>query len=315
MSSVAPHLTASVERATPGGKRLTVSAAPVFIQSWWPLLLGVGGLLLATSSRFYYGLWQQPEFEHGPLMLAVAVWLLWRQRGAFIAAAAPASSRIALVLIGAGLAAYLFGVRLKAGYVEAGSLVPVLAGALWMIGGRNLVRQCAFALIFVALATPLPSPWVFAATSGLKEWVSQAAEYLLHIAGYPVARDGVTLRVGSYNLLLADACSGMNSLISLCAVGLLYVHLSAKRSAAHMTLLLAAIPLIAVVTNLVRVLILTLITFHLGDEAGQGYLHQFAGFVMFMIALAGTGLVDIVLAKLFPAGRTALTQRQSYVAH
>jgi len=79
--------------------------------------------------------------------------------------------------------------------------------------------------------------------------------------------------------------------------------------------LLAAIPLIAVVTNLVRVLILTLITFHLGDEAGQGYLHQFAGFVMFMIALAGTGLVDIVLAKLFPAGRTALTQRQGYVAH
>jgi len=315
MSSVAPHLSASNALPVPVGEAQHFSAGLAFVQSWWPLLCGIGALLLATASRFYFGLWQQPEFEHGPLLLAVALWLLWRQRGSFVSARAPSSLRIPVTLISTGLIAYMLGVRLKAGYIEFGSLVPLLAGALWMIGGWSLVRRCTFALIFILLATPLPSPWVFAATSGLKEWVSQAAEYLLHISGYPVARDGVTLRIGSYSLLLADACSGMNSLISLSAVGLLYIHLTAKRTTAHLTLLLASIPVVAVATNLVRVLILTLITFYLGDQAGQGYLHQFAGFVMFMVAFVGMGLADIALARLFPISLFDFTNGQEHGAH
>jgi exosortase len=125
------------------------------------------------------------------------------------------------------------------------------------------------------------------------------AESVLHFAGYPVARDGVTLRMGPYNLLLADACSGMNSLISLMAVGLLYVYLTARRTIWHTAVLVAAILPVAVSTNIVRVLILMLITYHLGDEAGQGYLHEFAGFVLFLVAVLILGLVDFVLGKAF----------------
>ena len=216
-----------------------------------------------------------------------------------ISARAPDSVLGATALIVVSLLVYVLGARLKSGYVEFGAVVALFAGALALLGGRRLVWACAFSLIFLCLAIPLPSPLIFAATSGLKEWVSLAAEGALHLAGYPIARDGVILRIGSYNLLLADACSGMNSLISLSAVGLLYLRLTTQRHLAHTLLLLASILPIAVATNIVRVLILVLITYHLGDAAGQGFLHEFSGFVMFLVALLLLALVDFLLGRVF----------------
>jgi exosortase len=259
----------------------------------------MAALIASTSIRFAQNLWQITEFEHCPLLLAVALWVLWHKRASIVAAQTPRSSVGATLLMGAGLVIYLAGVRLKAGYFEFGSLAIVLAGALSLVGGWKLVRECAFALVFLVLASPMPAPIIFYATSGLKEWVSVVSEGVLHFAGYPVGRDGVTLRMGPYNLLLADACSGMNSLVSLTAVGLLYVYLTARRTVWHTALLVAAIIPVAVSTNIVRVLILMLITYHLGDAAGQGFLHEFAGFVLFLIALLILALVDFLLGRIF----------------
>jgi exosortase B len=274
----------------------TESAA--WLKRWWPLCLGLAALLASTSVRFAQSIWQQPEFEHGPLLLAATAWVLWQNRADIRTAPAPSSAAGPWLLLVLGIAGYLLGVRLKAHYIEFGSFIPVLAASLGLVGGWSLVRRCAWAFVFLCLAVPMPAPLIFAATSDLKEWVSRAAEFILHLAGYPVARDGVTLRMGQYNLLLADACSGMNSLISLSAVGLLYVYLTARRGFLHLAILLASIVPVAIATNIVRVLILMLITYHLGDEAGQGFLHEFAGFVMFLVALGIMASIDVVLGKL-----------------
>jgi exosortase len=266
---------------------------------WWPLWLGFFALLASTAIRFAQNLWQITEFEYCPLLLAVALWVLWQKRAAIVTAQPPRAVMGATLLLATGVLIYLAGVRLKAGYFEFGSLAIVLAGALALVGGWTLVRQCAFVLVFLVLASPMPAPIIFYATSGLKEWVSVVAEAVLHAAGYPVARDGVTLRVGPYNLLLADACSGMNSLISLTAVGLLYVYLTARRAFMHTALLVAAIIPVAISTNIVRVLILMLITYHLGDAAGQGFLHEFAGFLLFLVALLILASFDFLLGRMF----------------
>jgi exosortase len=275
------------------------------------LCLGLAVLIASTSIRFSQNLWLLPEFEHGPLLLAVALWLLWHKRSDILAAAPPKSAFGGATLLLTGLAVYLLGVRLKAGYFEFGSLAIILAGALSLMGGWNLLRSCAFALVFIVLASPMPAPIIFAATSGLKEWVSVVSEGVLHLAGYPVARDGVTLRMGPYNLLLADACSGMNSLISLTAVGLLYVYLTARRAVWHTALLVAAIIPVAVSTNIVRVLILMLVTYHLGDAAGQGFLHEFAGFVLFLGAVVILAAVDLMLGRI---ARFAKRAREPHAA-
>ncbi|HET7730763.1 MAG TPA: EpsI family protein, partial [Usitatibacter sp.] len=116
--------------------------------------------------------------------------------------------------------------------------------------------------------------------------VSVAVEHLLLALGYPVERAGVVLDVAGHGMLVADACSGLNSIYSLFALGLLYTHVTGRPSAARTALTMAAIVPIAVVANILRVLVLVLVTVHMGEEAAQGFLHGFAGMLVFVTALA-----------------------------
>ena len=105
------------------------------------------------------------------------------------------------------------------------------------------------------------------------------------------------MTVGQYQLLVADACSGLNSMFSLSALGTLFMYLAARKSWWHNAVMLSLILPIAFAANLVRVVLLVLITYHLGDEAGQGFLHGAAGMVLLAVALAIFFLIDAALAK------------------
>ncbi len=126
---------------------------------------------------------------------------------------------------------------------------------------------------------------------------------MLYELGYPVARTGVIMSVGPYQLLVADACAGLNSMFTLEALGMLYMNLmnytNVKR---NVTLALLLIP-IAFLANIVRVMILVLVTYHFGDEAGQGFVHGFAGMVLFMVALMLMLLTDKFLGLFMPGSR------------
>jgi len=145
---------------------------------------------------------------------------------------------------------------------------------------------------------PLPASFVDALTGPLKQHVSASAEHLLYAAGFPIARSGVVLDIGQYQLLVADACSGLNSMFSLSALGLLYLYLMHRRSWLHNALMLATILPIAFAANVIRVVVLALITYRFGDAAGQGFLHSAAGLVLVMVALAIVFVLDAALARL-----------------
>ena len=139
---------------------------------------------------------------------------------------------------------------------------------------------------------PLPEALVSSVTGPLKSAVSAVATQLLFMLGYPVGRSGVMLTVGQYNLLVADACAGLNSMFTLEALGMLYMNLMNYKSVArNVTLALLLIP-ISFMANIIRVMILVLVTYHFGDEAGQGFVHGFAGMVLFMVALSLMLIVD-----------------------
>jgi exosortase len=159
------------------------------------------------------------------------------------------------------------------------------------------LRALWFAILFIAFMMPLPGTFVDALTGPLKQNVSRIAEQLLYLAGYPVARNGVMLTVGQYQLLVADACSGLNSMFSLGALGLLYLYLKGYGSVLRNAVVLASILPIAFFANIVRVLILVLITYHFGDEAGQGFLHGAAGIVLLLAALSSIVFLDAILAR------------------
>ena len=178
---------------------------------------------------------------------------------------------------------------------EVGSLVVILLGLVLIFWGRKVAKHFWFAFFFMMFMIPLPASIVDAITQPMKIAVSYASEHLLYSLDYPVARSGVIITIGQYQLLVADACAGLNSLFTLEALGLLYMNVMRHESAFRNALLAALIVPISFASNVTRVMVLSLITFYWGDEAGQGFLHEFSGMVLFITALMLIISVDTAL--------------------
>jgi exosortase B len=265
---------------------------------WLPLLpiaLGLAALYIPTYIGLWNGIWNSEEQGHGPLILAVAAWIAWQERDSLVAGDVAPRGLLGWPLLFFGLLLYVVGRSQDILMFEVGSHIPVIAGALLVARGAKPVRALWFALFFIIFMIPLPGMIVDALTNPLKRHVSEIAEQLLYAVGYPIARSGVTLTIGPYQLLVADACSGMHSLYSLTALGLLYLYLMKHASLVRNAILAACIIPIAIGANIVRVIFLVLVTYHLGDEAGQGFLHGFAGMVLFIAALLLLFLIDSAL--------------------
>ena len=256
---------------------------------WAPLAaLGAGALVLYVPSfrELMQGLWSSDQQGHGPLVLALSLWLLWRQVPALAAlppVPAPGAGWLCF-----GVAMVLYGVGRSQGIqmFEVGSLIWLLVAGLLLFRGTAALKVVWFPLFFMLFMVPLPGVVVDTLTAPMKLAVSSVAESVLYAVGYPVARTGVILQVGPYQLLVADACAGLNTLLTLEAMGLLYLNLVRHESALRNGVLALLIVPISFAANVIRVIALSLITYHFGDAAGQGFLHGFAGLVLFLAALA-----------------------------
>jgi len=274
------------------------------VPTWLPVLLGLAALYVPTLFDLARGLWKQDEHMHGPIVLAVALWLAWQAREAVSALqsyAAP-SRVLGWLFVMVGLLFYVLGRSQEFILFEVGSIIPVILGSLLVTFGWRSVRILWFPLLFVCFMVPLPSIVVDALTNPLKHHVSVLAEGLLYAVGYPIARSGVVLSVGPYQLLVADACSGLHSIISMTAMGLLYVYLSRHSSLTRNALLASTLVPIAFAANVTRVVVLVLVTYYFGDEAGQGFIHGFSGVFLFVIGLLLLFLIDAALGRV-PAFR------------
>jgi exosortase B len=267
------------------------------VSRWWPVAIGLAALLLPTYIRQYESVWPQEAYEHGPIVLGVFVFLVWRKRNEIFGAAVQPLPQIGWPLLLLGLLVYFVGRTQNLPLFEVGAQLPIFVGLLLATLGWSALRAAWFPLVFLLFLIPLPGFVISTLTGELKQWVSAVAESLLYRAGYPVARDGVVITVGQYRMLVADACSGLNSIYSLTAMGLLYVYLMAHRALMRNAILLAAILPAALAANVARVLLLILITYHFGDEAGQGFLHSASGVVLFVVALLTLVALDWLLGR------------------
>ena len=275
-------------------------------QAGW--LLPITGLLamyLPLYADAAQGLWQTEDFGHGPIILAISIWAFWRTRDALAAAAGSSDRVVGWSVFALGVALYLFGRMLNISSVEFLSQMFVAASVVLLVKGRAGLRVVWFPVFYLIFMIPLPGSLLDMLTGSLKQWISAMVVDTLHAVGYPIARSGVMITVGQYQMLVADACSGLHSLISLSAVGAMYMYLVGRRDALHNALLAAAVLPIALVANVARVIVLVLITFHFGDEAGQGFLHDAAGVVLMLVALLAFFVTDSVIKWLIPMARRA----------
>lgn len=263
---------------------------------WLPIIAGLIVLYLPSVVDLLNGIWSSDEQKHGPIVLSVASWLAWRNWPRMRTASEGKPACIwgwAIFLF--GLVLYAIGRSQDILLFEIGSVLWLLTAILLITRGTAAVKAQWFALFFMLFMIPLPSALVDAVTMPMKMAVSYVAEHVLYLMGYPIARTGVILQIGQYKLLVADACAGLHTLFTLEALGLLYLNIVRHDSLFRNVTLATFIVPISFTANVIRVMALTLVTYHLGDEAGQGFLHGFAGMVLFLTALTLIMGVDSLL--------------------
>ncbi len=263
------------------------------------LVLGFASMYLPTYVSLAQRVWTSDEQGHGPIILAISAYLLYAKRHDLAAVQARPAPWFGVPLLLLGVVMYALGRSQFILFFEVFSQIVVLLAIVLLFLGRPAFPMVWFPLLFMFFMVPLPASLVASITAPLKAAVSAVAADLLYDVGYPVARSGVTLSVGPYQLMVADACSGLTSMFTLEALGLLYMNLMNYTNARRNLVLALLIIPISFCANIVRVLILVLVTYHFGDAAGKGFIHSFAGMVLFMTGLGLMVLLDRVLRVAF----------------
>lgn len=270
---------------TTSGAALPQGATSPLRQAW-PVLLGLLVLYVPTFYDLLTGLWSTEEQAHGPMILLLSAWLIYRKWPQMLQASEGKSTALAgWPLFICALLLYIVGRSQNILIFEIGSFILLLAALFLLMRGGSALKVMWFPLFFMLFMIPLPGTLVSVLTLPMKMAVSYVSEHILFWVGYPIARTGVILQIGQYQLLVADACAGLQTLLTLEALGLFYLNVVRHTSAFRNVALAILIVPISFTANVIRVIVLTLITYHLGDAAGQGFLHGFAGLVLFVSAL------------------------------
>ena len=265
---------------------------------YWPVILGALLITIPTLIRIAQRSWSSEQGAHGPIVLAIAIWLVARSWGTIMAERRPGSPLIGGLILACVLPVYVFAHILGSLVVESLAVYLALLATLYLFVGHAAMRRAWFALAYPIFMLPPPGTAIAIATQPLRLGISEQAVNLLSALGYPTAREGLSIFVAQYELQVKAACGGLNSMISLTAVGLFYSYMRHGAGPAYHAFLFVVIVAMAMFANFVRVILLILITYYLGEGAAQGFLHDFAGLTMFVVAMGGIFLVDRLVSHI-----------------
>lgn len=260
-------------------------------------VLGLLAAAIPTMIFVAQSSWTGEQGSHGPIILATGLWLIWHNwhevKG--LMERAPAWKVAALFL--ALLPIYLFTRVTQIVELEGYAMYMLLLVALYGVIGFKAMKVLAFPLIYLFFAFPPPETVIYTLTLPVKVAISDGAIWVLRLFGLPIGGTGVMIQIGQYQLLVAAACSGLNSIVSLSAITLFYIYLMHRGEHRIQAILLLFVLPVAIAANFLRVLILILLTYYGGEAVAQGFLHDLAGVTIFLLALMLIFLVDKILEK------------------
>lgn len=268
-------------------------------------ILGILAAAIPTLIFVAQSSWTGEQGSHGPIILATGLWLVWHNwhevRG--LIQRAPAWKVAALFV--ALLPIYLFTRITQIVELEGYAMYSLLLVALYGVIGFRAMKALAFPLIYLFFAFPPPETVIYTLTLPIKVAISDSAIWILQQFGLPIGGTGVMIQIGQYQLLVAAACSGLNSIVSLSAITLFYIYLMHRGEHRIQAILLLFVLPVAIAANFLRVLILILLTYYGGEAVAQGFLHDLAGVTIFVLALMLIFLIDKIVVKLGLGGAAA----------
>jgi exosortase len=271
----------------------------------WFSLFALAVLAVPTVLTLGQQVWSREAGAHGPIVLITGMWLVWRKAAELNAVKRPGAVWLTALLLLVALPLYVFGRAYDFISLEVAGLYGVAIAIFYSQYGFKAITLNWFPLFYLAFVIPPPGWLIDGITAPLKLFVSYVTTSGLQLVGIPVFREGVTLMVAQYQLLVEDACSGMNSIVGLTAISLFYIYLLRNASWKYSIFLVFLVIPIAILANVIRVATLVLLTYFFGDGVAQGFLHMAAGLLLFTSALLLVFLVDNLLSRLLlKGGRT-----------
>jgi exosortase len=271
---------------------------------WAPIALSVaafGFLYRAVIAKLVYDWTYDGNFSHGFLIVPIAAYLVWERRKK-LAATPIEPTVVGLVLLLcslATLAAGILGVEL---FLSRVSMIGVIGSVVLFTTGWRFLRVLMFPLAFLLLMIPIPAIVFNQIAFPLQLLASKCAQYTLSMAHIPVLREGNVIVLANTSLEVAEACSGIRSLISLVTLAIVYGYFTDARPWARVVLTLAAVP-VAVVSNAARVAGTGVAAHYYGPEVAEGFFHTFSGWMLFLVAFVMLFAIQKLLGAATPTSR------------
>ncbi|MGO9340648.1 MAG: exosortase A [Terracidiphilus sp.] len=270
--------------------------------AWGAILIGalIAAIYFRVLAKLVLDWWEIPDFSHGFLVPVFAAYLVWAKKDTlFKTKIAPTWSGIAVVAL--GLVVLLLGIYGAELFLSRVSLVILLVGLVLCFGGWALLKELRFALLVLLLAIPIPAIIFNEITLPLQTLAAKLASALLPIFGVPVLREGNIIELPAMRLEVAEACSGIRSLLSLFTLSVFYGYFLEKSTLRRVILALASIP-IAIAANAVRILGTGLCVQYWDPDKALGFFHEFSGWVMFLVSLGCLFIIHRMM-RLVPSRR------------
>jgi exosortase len=267
----------------------------------WQIVVLVLALvwLYAPVLSHLIGQWvHDPNYSHGFFVPAFSLYVLWQERGRLRALPLrPSWSGLPILAFGAFvLTAGVLGAEL---FLSRGSFLIAIAGLVVLMYGWNHLRATAFPWLFLLLMIPIPNILFNQITFPLQLLASKAAAVTLPLMGVPVLREGNVIQLPVMALEVAEACSGIRSLMSLTTLAVIYGYLMETRLWARVLLAVASIP-IAVIANSLRIIGTGLLVQYWDPEKAEGFFHAFSGWLIFVVSLSLLLLLHRTMQRLWP---------------
>jgi exosortase len=260
-------------------------ASPTHYTWWQPAVVTILTIWLYSFTlwRLAQQWWHDPNFSHGIFVPAFSLFVVWHER-ARLRSIATAPSWWGLALIVPALLILVLGDLGAELFLSRVSLLVLIAGLIVLFFGFSHLRMVAFPLTFLILMIPIPAIIFNQITLPLQLLASKIASTILPWLGVPVLREGNVIGLPAMALEVAEACSGIRSLLSLLTLSIIYGYFMDSRNSIRVLLALASVP-IAVMANSLRIVGTGLLVQYWDPEKAEGFFHVFSGWLIFVVSL------------------------------